>query len=435
MENILYTISYSFVMSISLIIIWHKLLDQKIDFKNKKMYITFVAIMATSTCSYLFLNRLRVIVMTGIFMFFVYYLFKTTIQKTILTPIFYDFILLISEFITLIILSIFLGNNTEEFIKQNYAILISNVLISIISVGVVYIKFVRNLYNKILSITDKIRIKQLIILCLILIIFLNIYVMSAYYKVEFGYWITANFVLAVVFFVMILYYFKTKNKLNKVSDKYSVAIKSLKDYETMMTKYRVANHENKNLLLTVRAMILNKEKDIPKFIDNIIEDKYEDDEKLLFQMSVIPAGGLRATIYSEIIKINENNIKYSLHIDRKFKAVDLIELDTSTTIDVCKIIGVFIDNAIEEVTKLKRKEISISFYIENNNLNIKISNNYGKNFDITKIGIEGYTTKRDGHGYGLSLVNNIVRKNSLLEHNMEVNKKYFSQIISIKYNK
>lgn len=203
----------------------------------------------------------------------------------------------------------------------------------------------------------------------------------------------------------------------------------------MMSKYRIDNHENKNLLMTIRAMILNKEKDIPKYIDSIVKDKYEDNEKLLLQMNVIPSGGLRATIYSEILKIKDNKINYSLDIDKNLKAIDLIELDTDEVIDICKIICVFIDNAIEEVKKLKIRNIQISLYMEDNYLNIKVSNNYKDKINIDKIFDEGYTTKGKGHGYGLSLVKKIVDSNKKLENKIEISKDIFSQIISIKYKK
>jgi len=203
----------------------------------------------------------------------------------------------------------------------------------------------------------------------------------------------------------------------------------------MMSKYRIENHKNKNLLLTIRAMIVNKEKDIPKYIDSIVKDKYEDNEKLLLQMNVIPSGGLRATIYSEILKIKDNKINYYLNIDKRLKTIDLIEMDTDQTIDICKIIGVFIDNAIEEVKKLKTKNIEISLYLEDDKLNIKVSNNYKDKINIDKIFDAGYTTKGKGHGFGLALVKKITENNQKIVNRIEISKDVFSQIISIKYKK
>ena len=155
----------------------------------------------------------------------------------------------------------------------------------------------------------------------------------------------------------------------------------------------------------------------------------------MFKVNVIPTGGLRATIYSEILKIKENNINYSLNIDKKLKTIALIELDERTIIDICKILGVFIDNAIEEVVKFKKGNISIDIYVENSYINIKVSNNYKSKIEVDKIFESGYTTKGEGHGFGLSMVKKIIDVNNLLKIETELNQKNFSQILIIKYKK
>jgi len=430
------TVIYTNFVIFSILYTWHKLLNKKIDFKSKKLYIAQICLVIITILNYYVVNKLiRICVITLIFMIFFKYLFGEKLKKCIITPIFQQVIMSIIEFAIVFILMIIIGNKIEIFINSFLGILIINILISVALALVSNINIIKTLYNKTIKITDKIKNNQLIILCLISILFLNIYLISAYYKIDFRYWVMANIFLIIVLLSIIVYSLKTQEDLNKVSNKYNIAIKSLNDYETMMTKYRVANHENKNLLLTIRAMILNSEKDIPEYIDTMIEDKYEDDEKLLFNMAVIPSGGLRATIYSEILKIKENNINYSLDIDKKIRSVDLIELDTNTIVDICKIVGVFIDNAIDETKKLKNKNIKIGLYLENEKLNIKISNNYKGKIDVDRISDEGYTTKGEGHGYGLLLVKMIVNDNKLLQHSLEISKSIFSQIITIKYKK
>ena len=426
----------NFILVFSMIIIWHKLLNIKINYKDPKLYISIIGLMITSFFNYFVINKfIRVIIITIIFMFFFKFLFKENIQKTILTPIFYQALVFISEFISFLLISIVFKDDITGFIQTFLGIFSVNILVSIVSVLIVNIKFIRNLFNKMLNITEKIRIHQLFIICIISFLFLNVFVISAYYKVNYYVWVITNILLILLLFIIVLYMLKTQNNYNKVSDKYNIAIKSLNDYENMMTKYRIANHENKNLLLTIRAMILNKEKDIPKYIDSMIEDKYEDDEKLLFNMSVIPSGGLRAAIYSEIMKIKDLGINYTLNIDKDLRSVDLIELDTNTIIDICKIIGVFIDNSIDEVKKLKNKNIDISIYLENKKLNIKVSNNYKGKIEIDRLSDEGYTSKGKGHGYGLSLVKDIIKNNNLFENKQEISKEVFSQILIIKYKK
>ena len=116
------------------------------------------------------------------------------------------------------------------------------------------------------------------------------------------------------------------------------------------------------------------------------------------------------------------------------KRIDEMSSNSSSDL-ICKIIGVFIDNSIEAVKSLEEKNINIELYIKNKNLCIKVSNNYKGNIDISKISDEGYTTKGKGHGYGLSLVNNIVKNNNLFENRTEISKNVFSQILIIKIKK
>lgn len=436
MGKYLYTITYSIILACSLIYIWHKLLNRKINFKDYKLYITLFGITIISIFNYFLVNKfVKIFIITLIFIFFFRYLFKEKINKCIITPIFYQCIIMVSETIFVALIAILFSKDANSIINSYFGNFISNVSISLISVFVARLKITRTLYTKILTFTDRIGSRSLVTFSFLVILIANVLAVFTYYKINFVFILIFNMITTIICYVIVIYSFKTQNNYNKVSDKYNIATKSLKDYEDMMTKYRVANHENKNLLLTVRAMILNKEKDIPKYIDSIIENKYNDDEKLLFEMSVIPSGGLRATIYSEIQKIKDNNIDYSLNIDNNLKTVDLIELDTDTVINICKVVGVFIDNAIEEVKDLKEKNIDVSLFVEKNILNIKVSNNYKNKIEIDKIFDEGYTTKGKGHGYGLALVKKIVDSNKNFENKSEISKDIFSQTLCIKYKK
>lgn len=436
MKTILMHLLPNIILAFSAILVWHILLNKKVEYKNPKIYISILIQSIISTFNYFIINKfIRIMLITVIFMFICKYLFKENIRKTILTPIFYQIIVLVTETISVLIMSFIFKEEILPFIQSFSGIILTNICVGALSVMIVRLGFIKKLYNIILSVTDRIKLPQLIMFCSLAFMVLNIFAMNGYYKIDPKYWLIISVLLILVFCIIVIYSLKTQNKFNKVSDKYNIAINSLNNYESMMTKYRIANHENKNLLLTIRAMILNKEKDIPKYIDSMVENKYNDDEKLFFDMSVIPSGGLRATIYSEVMKIIENKISYNLDIDKRIKTIDLIELDTNTIIDICKIIGVFIDNSLDEVKKLKNKNIQISLYLENKRLCIKVSNNYKGKLELDKINNEGYTTKGKNRGYGLSLVEQIVNRNNFLEHKTEINNNSFSQIISIKYKK
>ena len=102
-------------------------------------------------------------------------------------------------------------------------------------------------------------------------------------------------------------------------------------------------------------------------------------------------------------------------------------------LSICKILGVFLDNAIDEVKKLRKKNIDIEFYIMDNYLNIDITNNFKGNLELNKLGVKNYTTKGNGHGYGLVLVNKIISENySTLINEKSVNGDRFTQTLKIK---
>lgn len=436
LKDIVLTIVYAFIMTFAIIYCWYRLSNQKIGFRSRKLYIYLSIIALISALNFLIVNKyFRIILITMLLMVAYKMLYNVTIQKCILTPIYSQVLIFFAELIYLAVVLGVMHGFDEKTMNTIFAQFITNVSVSALLVIMVQFKFVHKVYNLLLRLTDKIRTRQLIVFCLIGMLILNILIMGSYYKIQFEYFILINASLISFVLILIVYMFMAQNNYNKVSDQYNIAKTSLVDYENMMTKYRVANHENKNLLLTVRAMAVNEEKNIPDYIDSIIENKYEDDEKLLFEMGVIPTGGLRATIYSEILKIKENKIDYNLNIDRKISTIDLIELDTNTIIDICKVLGVFIDNSIEAVKRLKQKYINIDMYIIDNKLCIKVSNNFSGKIDISRINDEGYTTKGKGHGYGLPLVKEIINNNSNLEHETELNKKVFSQILKITYKK
>ena len=156
------------------------------------------------------------------------------------------------------------------------------------------------------------------------------------------------------------------------------------------------------------------------------------DKAIMRETSVIPSGGLRGLIYSKILLMVSKNIEYELDVSNSVRVVDLFEYDDCLMLDVCKIIGIFLDNAIEEVDTIDDKYIVIEMFIDNDNFNICISNSYNHNKDISNIYTPGVSTKGGNHGYGLSLVKKIVKYNSKLETYNEVTDEEFSQTLIIK---
>ena len=178
----------------------------------------------------------------------------------------------------------------------------------------------------------------------------------------------------------------------------------------------------------------NNDKDtVVKYIDKLVDNKIKDNDKIMKKTAKIPKGGLKATIYSKLCLMDKLKIKYNLNISREIRTTDLINLDEDLVLKICKILGVFLDNAIETVKELKKKEVSIEMYTIDNDLCIDITNIFKGKLEIEKLSDAKYTTKGEGHGYGLTLVNKILKEETeRLENEKSINRDTFTQTLKIK---
>ena len=432
--TMIYYFILSFVLMGSIIFCWHKITSTKIDIKNKKNYITLFSLMNISLINYFNVNDyIRITVITLFLIVFFGYLFKREIRITVITPIFVQLIYMISEMIFAIIISLIFDVKNIDIVNSYFGSLLSNISIAVISIIIIHIPIFKKIYNLILTMINKIRKTQLIVVSFLFIIIANILTMLLYYEIDFMYLLIFNTFLTLFCFAIVIYTLKTKNNYIKINEKFNTTLNSLKEYEDILDKYRISTHENKNELITIRNLIPKNNKKTITYIDTIIENKIKDNDKIMLESAKIPNGGLRGLIYSKLLLMKELKIEYNLLISNSIKTVDLInKINDSTMLDICKIIGVYIDNSIQEVKELNEKNISLEMYIENNELIISISNNYIHAIDLSKLDDIGYTTKGNGHGYGLTLAKELINNNNKLKNEKKISKNIFTQILKIK---
>lgn len=120
------------------------------------------------------------------------------------------------------------------------------------------------------------------------------------------------------------------------------------------------------------------------------------------------------------------NIINNKYLEAKKEGIDIsteIYTDINNlkikTYELCRVLGILIDNAIEATRECKIKQINIRFIKDKyNNRNLIIIENPCKNtlLDLSKLKEKGFTTKKEKifHGLGLWRVNQIVKKNENL---------------------
>jgi len=198
-----------------------------------------------------------------------------------------------------------------------------------------------------------------------------------------------------------------------------------------LNRYKKYNHENKNQLIVIRENSKGNEK-VTEYIDSILNESMGHEDKWISELSYITDPGISGFLSVKINEMIDNGIKLSLIISPKVKNYKFENIKPKEYKEICRVLGVYLDNAHEASKETKKKEVTIEILIDNNKLLIIISNSYKGKIEIEKIDKEGYTTKGKNHGVGLSLVNDIIKSNKNLEQKREVIKDYYFQYLYIK---
>ena len=225
-----------------------------------------------------------------------------------------------------------------------------------------------------------------------------------------NYYINAGMVIFIIAsFVYVIY---NKFQRQAMEDKYNESMEYVLRYEKIINEQGKKNHEYNNQLMVIKGYINNPER-LSEYLDEVIGEHKTGQNYTVKQLGFLPDGGVKGLLYHKLSKMEDNNIKYYLYVDQNLKDKDIENFDLKTYRDLTKLLGVFLDNAIDAALKSEEKEIELKD--KDDCLLLTISNTYDKNTDINKVGKSGFTTKGVGHGFGLSIVKDIAKTNSEIE--------------------
>ena len=420
-------------MMLASLYIWYKLLGKKVNFRDYKIYFAFLATISFILLNYYYTNFfIKILVATLVLMVCNKIIFKVDNEQIVVSTIIGQLIINISDIILLLIL-VFVFRMDGSYIYSNmFGTLLGNLAVSLIAVLISNLKCISSIYDKLIKVTSKIKFFDLIFFGCLLIITVNLIFAFVYYKGNYIVSIIVNIILLLIYFCIVYKAINEKNNSIIVKAENHSLMDSLHQYEDMVDRQRVDNHENKNQLLIIKNMIKKNDEDVVKYIDTIVKDHMEDDEVLYTRVMTIPSGGLQGIIYQKMLVMKDECIKFSLDVGRGVRDFDLSKLSMDDNYRLCKIVGVFLDNAIEESRKIDDRRIMISLFVDDEKLVIEVSNKFEGKIDVDRLDESGYTTKGDGHGYGLSLVKKILSETNRFENERSVKRNIFKQVIKIK---
>jgi len=424
----------SSILLISNIYIYGKIINikQKIDTKN--VIVSIIVFSCLYTLVYILVNTynigtLKTMLICLVYSVTFYSIFETSILKSLFVSILYIFLLILAELLTLGVVTELIS---KEYCYNIFARSITgNLCITVVMIVILLVlkRLLKKLINYTLSTNKKIIFVSLLTLTSILIFFYNLINSFRVSNDIIGYLIVIATLMLILF-----YLFKQKIENESISKKYDDLLNIMKDYENDIEEQRIMIHENRNELMTIKCKINDKakEQEIIKYIDSILGDKVSSKMSKYSKFKYLPSNGIKGFLYYKFKEAEKRNIKVSVNISKKIENSFLGKLDTKDFKDLVRMIGVYVDNAIDASAESKDKKLGIEIYLIKQDIEMIISNTFNNDIDTEKIGIEKFTTKGKNHGHGLLLVKHILRNNSNFESNREIINNLYVQKIKIK---
>lgn len=359
-------------------------------------------------------------------------LFKKDISNSVYYAVVYEMLAFISEvFISVIFVSVFKINITS-YEKFQFSLLIFSICNCLMVYVLSKIKFLNKNIQKLNLIISKNHKDWIYIIIIIFLMSLLMVFNKNNLEYSKDYYINVVMVVFVVF--SLIYVIYNKFQRQAMEDKYNESMEYVLRYEKIINEQGKKNHEYNNQLMVIKGYVNNPER-LTEYLEEVIGDHRTGQNYTVKQLGFLPDGGVKGLLYHKLSKMEDNNIKYYLYVDQNIKDKDIESFDLKTYRDLTKLLGVFLDNAIDAALKSEEKEIEVELKDKNDCLLLTISNTYDKNIDINKVGKSGFTTKGVGHGFGLSIVKDIARTNSEIETFSSKESDKFIQTAMIYYKK
>lgn len=238
-----------------------------------------------------------------------------------------------------------------------------------------------------------------------------------------------SFILLLSFLLLSIYSFTRIIKLANTTTSLESAEEYNKSLEILYDKVKGFKHDFDNIVSTLDGYIeTNDMPGLKEYFKEVKKDCKITNNLSIINPRTINNPGIYSLLNNKYFKAINSGINFELEY-----FIDLNKLDVNLY-QLSRILGILIDNAIEEAEKCKDKIINLSFIRENKNNRsiITVKNTYSnKNVDIEKIFKKGESGKENHSGIGLWEVKNYVSKSKNLDLFTTKDNKFFKQELTI----
>lgn len=242
---------------------------------------------------------------------------------------------------------------------------------------------------------------------------------------------TLNLILLCSYFLISFYSLTRTMKLQIATLKLENAESYNKTLSFLYDNVKAFKHDFDNMVFTIGGFInTNDMNGLEKYYSSLEKECQNINNIALLNPNLINNPGIYNLLTAKYKKSKDANVEIQLDFFFDFNKLHMPIYDFS------RMLGIFLDNAIEAATESKEKIIKIIFRdsSETNIQTIEIENSYAnKSLDTSTIFEKGITEKENHTGMGLWEVNQILKRNNnvnLITKNTET---YFTQHLEIYY--
>ena len=205
----------------------------------------------------------------------------------------------------------------------------------------------------------------------------------------------------------------------------------VKDIESQSREMQKFRHDYMNVLLSMEGYILKSEnQELRDFFSNKIkrtaERLYESGALELQNLKYVEIEEIKSILLVKLQKMVSEGIGVEFEARESIKTIDI------DTIIMVRIIGILLDNAVEEVRESQKKRVNVGMIKEGRDVIFYVSNSCREETVFTSnIGKENYSTKGKGRGWGLYNLADFATKYDNLFVETKCEKGQFIQIITI----
>lgn len=275
-------------------------------------------------------------------------------------------------------------------------------------------KYLKKMTNIFLKIDRKYNLAAIFVICMISFLVLtanNFYKYTHMFQKSIELYITMVAIGIIIFSVVIIGILsRTFSLMQKdIEWKYKESVMEqqtlyLNNINEVIRTLRAQRHDFKHHVGCLYGLLQRGENEEAKaYIKELTEEVIKYDQLIHIENPI-----LASILNVKLLRAMDEGIKVDTHIEVP-KEIGF------ENINISRIIGNIMDNAIEACEQTPQKYIDISLHIKNNNLIIKLVNSKS-NQVANQIGEDGtyHTTKTtdpENHGFGLSNIKQIVQKN------------------------